>query len=193
MSRRRAWSRGALRVARSAGGRPSLPRQATVRSCGYQGSAGPAPAVIAARRSTAGTRAPVPMSWPRTRRRARVRERPCRRRRASPGSRPVPAPGHRRVACSPGPAGWWASVRATISLPTRVGASGATAYATKPPRLKPNRPASAIPNGRATRRRHRRSPRSSSRSRCRRRAHGPGAPPRSPACSPPGVRPTARV
>src|SRR5437899_6208095 len=42
------------------------------------------------------------------------------------------------------PGGRWASAEATISLPTRAGAPSATAYATRPPRLKPNRSASAI-------------------------------------------------
>src|SRR5579872_5729466 len=43
------------------------------------------------------------------------------------------------------PGGRWASAEATISLPTRAGTLSATAYATRPPRLKPNRSASAMP------------------------------------------------
>jgi hypothetical protein len=54
-------------------------------------SARSAPAVIAARRSTPGTRAPSSRFWPRAPRSARGREQPRRRRRASPRSRPASA------------------------------------------------------------------------------------------------------
>ena len=110
---------------------------------GRRRSAWPAPRVTAARRSTPGTRAPSPAPGPRTRRSERCRERPCCRPPASPGNRPPWASGSRRAARSR-PGGRWASAEATISLPTRVGASSATAYTTRPPRLKPKRSASAI-------------------------------------------------
>ena len=116
-----------------------------VRSRGRRRSAWSAPAVIAARRSNRGTRAPSPTSWPRTRRSAPGRERPRRRRRASPGSRPASACAPRRVARSPGPAGGGHLQRRRSACRLGSGAPSATAYATRPPRLKPKRSASAIP------------------------------------------------